>query len=51
MVLLLILEPVSPSSAQILLGEHVGDFMTHLSIKILSHRVVFHGRLLLLQSE
>jgi len=51
MVLLLILEPVSPSSARMFLAEHVGDFTTHLYIKISSRRVVFRGRPLLLQSE
>jgi len=51
MVLLLILEPVSPSSARIYLTEHEGDFTTHLFIKISSRRVVFRGRPLLLQSE
>jgi len=51
MVLLLILEPVSPISARIFLAEHVGDFTTHLFIKISSRQVVFRGRPLLLQSE
>jgi len=43
MVLLLILQPVSPSSAQIFLAEHVGDFTTHLCINISSRWVVFCG--------
>ena len=48
---LLILEPVSPSSARIFLAEHVGDFTTQLFIKISPRQAVFRGRPLLLQSE
>jgi len=51
MVLLLILEAVSPSSARTFLAEHIGDFTIHLFIKTSSCRVVFHGRPLLLQPE
>ena len=51
MILLLILEPVSPRSARIFSAEHEGAFTTHLFIKISSRRVVFRGRPLLLLSE
>ena len=51
MVLLLILEPDSSSSTRIFLAEQVGDFTTHLFIKISSRRVVFRERPLPSQSE